>query len=93
MVKLTTFGLFIVFQGTLNASASIDPDFLGLDGIEIAWYCRDVDENDFVLSNITNEALVSIPQADSNLPPLSSDVSRYICRFFKICITLELRLI
>jgi hypothetical protein len=47
------------FQGSLNATGSVDPDFDNLDGINFVWYCKDVADADFNMANLTHEPLVS----------------------------------
>ncbi|XP_028413717.1 uncharacterized protein LOC114536572 [Dendronephthya gigantea] len=58
------------FQGSLDSSASSDPDFAGTDGMSFVWYCRDVDDKEFVPSNLTREPLVS--EADDVLLPINA---------------------
>lgn len=62
----------------MNASSSFDPDYLGIDGISFAWYCRDVDDSEFLFSNLSHEVLISIPSANGTLSPLFDDVSCFI---------------
>ena len=64
------------FQGSLNASASMDPDFVSTDGMSFAWYCRDVDDDEFLLSSLTHEVLLSFPQANDNFSPPSFNVRK-----------------
>ena len=52
----------------------MDPDFAGTDGMTFSWYCRDVDDHDFVLSNLTFEVLLPIPKANDSSTPLSTNV-------------------
>ncbi|XP_028413722.1 uncharacterized protein LOC114536576 [Dendronephthya gigantea] len=56
--------------GILNSSASSDPDFTGTDGMNFAWYCRDVEDKEFVQSNLTSEPLVS--DDDNIVLPITS---------------------
>ncbi|XP_028412301.1 uncharacterized protein LOC114535123 [Dendronephthya gigantea] len=54
------------FMGSLNASSSVDPDFLGTDGMNFSWYCRDVDDNEFLLPELDKEPLIAIPEIDED---------------------------
>ena len=46
----------------MNASTSIDPDFIGTDGMEFVWLCRDVDDQqEFVVSDVNSEPLLAFP--------------------------------
>ena len=47
------------FQGTLNSSASVDPDFDSTDGMSFVWYCKDVADAEFNTANLTHEPVVS----------------------------------
>lgn len=62
----------------LNASASVDPDFDGIDGIDFMWLCKDM--NDLVpfdTVDVSSESLIYVPNLnDSSTASLPSvDVS------------------
>lgn len=76
----------------MNASASVDPDFLGItDGMEFFWLCRDVDDHDFVISNLTSEPVLAFPELPGpNAVPVqttgnNTEVPKLgLCRFYTL---------
>ncbi|XP_028408505.1 sperm receptor for egg jelly-like [Dendronephthya gigantea] len=48
------------FLGTLDSSASVDPDFDSTDGMNFVWYCKDIDDDaEFNQATLTQEPVVS----------------------------------
>ena len=45
----------------------MDPDFPGTDGMEFIWLCRDTNDYDFVVSNLTSEPVLAptVPPAQN----------------------------
>lgn len=61
------------FQGSLNSSASVDPDFDNTEGMNFVWYCKDIDDAEFNQANLNKEPVISnsdvvgSPNASANL--------------------------
>jgi hypothetical protein len=39
--------------------------------MEFAWFCKDVDEYDFFVSNVTSEPVLAFPDSNSPVPNLN----------------------
>jgi hypothetical protein len=65
----------LFFQATLNASATVDPDFVHVDGVTYEWFCRDMDDTVQFGPDYDSEPLLYVPVVNDTFPPAEMIVS------------------